>query len=164
MLDGTFIEISLWGKNSARHIFTPLINVQTPAEAIISCDSEEMLVPTEYNSADAYTFSPTQLQVFIMFILVAFTRFKAVTHFSVLQICCFWQDPKEQQFFCTHWKAVRTIRHKTLMTSMFEIPCFESVIQSTYQTDKIMWFQQTRPPYIVSKSLNIQWNLLTSLK
>lgn len=42
-------------KNSARHIFTPLINVQTPADAIISCDSKEMLVPTEYNSADACT-------------------------------------------------------------------------------------------------------------
>lgn len=143
MLDGTFIEISLWGKNSARHIFTPLINVQTPAEMIISCDSEEMLVPTEYNSADAYTFSPTQLQVFIMFILVAFTRFKAVTHFSILQICCFWQDPNKQQFFCTHWKALRTILHKTLMTSVFEtqlcealtplqIPCFELVIQSHF--------------------------------
>lgn len=163
MLDGTFIEISLWGKNSARHIFTPLINVQTPAEAIISCDSEEMLVPTEYNSADAYKFSPTQLQVFIMFILVAFTRFKAVTHFSVLQICCFWQD-KEQQFFCTHWKAVRTIRHKTLMMSMFEIPCFESVIQSISNWQNHVISANKASLYIVSKCLNIKWNLLTSLK
>jgi len=46
VLDEPLLKFPCGVKTSARHIFPPLINVLTPADVIISCDSEEMLVPT----------------------------------------------------------------------------------------------------------------------
>lgn len=88
---GPLLKFPSGVKNSARHIFTPLINVQTPAEAIISCDSEEMLVPTEYNSADACNIDINTIfaDYYVYLSQSNFTRFKAAAHLFIQWICCF---------------------------------------------------------------------------
>lgn len=117
VLDGTFIEISLWGKKlSQTHIHT--IN-QCPDSC--GCDNQ---LWQRGNACSHWVqlcwcvsnfHQHNFVQVFIMFILDTFTRFKAVTHFvfhtaADLLFPNQGSPDKIPTRFSTHWK--RSIHHK----------------------------------------------------